>query len=191
MVIKHRSQIQWLTLVSLFTALITVGAYLRIPTPFIPITFQVFFVLLAGLLLGPKYGAYSGILYMLLGLMGVPVFTEGGGFGYIFKPSFGYIIGFVFGAYVTGKASQEKERKEGLNFTKLFLAVLLGIATIYIFGITYFIFISKMILNLPLSISAILMYGFITVIPGDLITGALAATLAKRLRPVLKRAQGG
>lgn len=175
----------YITLVPLFTALITVGAYIRIPTPFIPITFQVFFVILSGLLLGPKMGVYSALVYLLLGLFGIPVFTEGGGFSYIFKPTFGYIIGFVFGSLVTGILSSKIKDKYP-SFKRMIFAFILGVLTIYLFGVSYFLFVAKAVLNLPLTASGILTYGFLMVIPGDLITGVIAVLIAKRLNPILK-----
>ncbi len=84
-----------MVLCAMFAALIAVGAFIRIPIPYVPFTLQLFFTTLAGLLLGPKLGAASSLVYMITGLIGIPIFTEGGGPGYIFKPSFGYIIGFV------------------------------------------------------------------------------------------------
>ena len=73
----------------LFTALIAVGAFIKIPVPVVPFTLQYLFTMMAGLLLGPKLGALSVTFYMLLGLAGLPIFSEGGGIWYIFKPSFG------------------------------------------------------------------------------------------------------
>ena len=64
---------------SLFTALIAVGAFIKIPIPVVPFTLQFFFTTLAGLLLGSKMGAVSVIAYMVLGLVGLPIFSEGGG----------------------------------------------------------------------------------------------------------------
>ena len=77
---------------SLFTALIAVGAFIKIPIPVVPFTLQFLFTTLAGLLLGSKMGAVSVIAYMVLGLVGLPIFSEGGGIWYVFKPSFGYIM---------------------------------------------------------------------------------------------------
>lgn len=87
---------------ALFTALIAIGTFIKIPIPYIPITFQVMFVLLAGMLLGPRLGALSVALYVTIGLVGLPVFTQGGGFGYVLQPTFGYLIAFIFAAYLTG-----------------------------------------------------------------------------------------
>ncbi len=183
--------IQGITLIPLFTALITVGAYVRIPTPLVPITFQVFFVVLAGLLLGPRWGAYSALLYLLLGLFGVPVFTEGGGFGYIFRPTFGYIIGFCFGAYATGRIAWSGQSNHKVSFKRLLVAVGIGVLIIYIMGAIYFYVISNYVIHIPIGIGALFLYCFAMVIPGDAITGVLAAILAKRLMPVIRKTREG
>ena len=83
----------------LFTALIAVGAFIKIPIPVVPFTLQYLFTMLAGLLLGSRLGTVSVLSYMLLGLAGLPIFSEGGGLWYVFKPSFGYIIGFAVGTF--------------------------------------------------------------------------------------------
>ena len=90
---KQRITTRNMVLCALFAALIAIGAFIRIPVPYVPITFQGFFVLLAGFLLGPKYGAASMLIYIAVGLVGIPVFTEGGGIMYVLKPTFGYLIG--------------------------------------------------------------------------------------------------
>ena len=100
---KKKVNVQQLVLCGIFTALIAIGAFIRIPVPLIPFTLQLFFVTMAGFLLGARGGAVSAGLYMVLGLMGLPIFTEGGGPTYILKPTFGYIVGFVVTAYVVGK----------------------------------------------------------------------------------------
>ena len=96
-----------LILVSLFAALTAVGAFIRIPIPFVPFTLQYLFCAFAGILLGPKLGALSQIIYVGMGLIGIPVFTEGGGIAYVFKPTFGYLIGFIVAAYVIGKIAEK------------------------------------------------------------------------------------
>ncbi len=93
-----------ITLVALFTALTAIGAFISIPLGPVPITLQSFFVILSGILLGPKLGALSQVLYIFLGLIGIPIFSGfSGGLQHILKPSFGFIIGFVFAAYIAGK----------------------------------------------------------------------------------------
>lgn len=87
---------------ALFTALIAVGAFIKVPVPVVPFTLQFLFTMLAGLIMGGRLGAISVGLYAVLGLVGLPIFAEGGGIWYVLKPSFGYIIGFALGSLVTG-----------------------------------------------------------------------------------------
>ena len=93
---------QWnirdLTLGGLFTALIGVGAFLKITIPVQPVpmhfTLQFFFVLLAALLLGSKRAFASVLTYLVIGLCGIPVFATGGGPAYLLKPTFGFVTVF-------------------------------------------------------------------------------------------------
>lgn len=78
---------------ALFAALTAVGAFLRIPMGYSSVTLQYLFTAMAGLLLGRKWGALSQAVYVLLGLVGLPIFTMGGGFGYVFQPTFGFLLG--------------------------------------------------------------------------------------------------
>ena len=71
----------------------------KIPVPVVPFTLQLLFTMTAGLLLGGKLVAASVGAYILIGLLGLPVFAEGGGPAYILKPSFGYIIGFAAASF--------------------------------------------------------------------------------------------
>ena len=107
-------------LVALFAALTAAGAFIKIPIPYVPFTLQFLFCALAGILLGAKLGGLSQISYVAMGLIGIPVFTEGGGPAYIFQPTFGYLIGFIMGSYVIGKIT---ETMDLLTFWKALGAV--------------------------------------------------------------------
>ena len=76
-----------MTYCALFTVLIAVGALINVPIPVCPFTLQFFFTTMAGIILGGKKGAISVALYTALGLLGLPVFAEGGGFWYVLFPS--------------------------------------------------------------------------------------------------------
>ena len=95
-----------LILTALFAALTAVGAFLKIPFPLAAITLQFFFTAMAGTLLGKKYGALSQAVYVLLGLVGVPIFALGGGFSYIFQPTFGFLLGLIPAAWVIGSIAK-------------------------------------------------------------------------------------
>ena len=99
----------------LFTALIAVGAFIKISIPVQPFpmnfTLQFFFVLLAGLLLGGKQAFFCVLTYLAVGLAGVPVFAAGGGPAYLLRPTFGFLLGFAAAAWVTGTVySRFKDR---------------------------------------------------------------------------------
>lgn len=173
-----------MTLVSLFTALMVVGAFVRIPLPGLPVTLQPFFCAFAGMLLGSRLGLTSQLLYMLMGLVGIPVFTKGGGIGYIFEPSFGYILGFAAGAYVIGKLSETAGR---ITMGSSLRAVLIGLAVIYAIGVPYTYLILKFYLHTPgvALVSAAIAPYFIK----DLILFILIAVTAKKVVPLVRRSQ--
>ena len=100
---KPHLRMRELAYCALFSALIAAGAFLKVPVPALPFTLQFLFTNLAGILLGAKLGALSVLVYLLLALVGLPIFANGGGFGYVLMPSFGYLIGFLFGTWVAGR----------------------------------------------------------------------------------------
>ena len=161
----------------LFTALIAVGAFIKIPIPVVPFTLQYLFTMLAGLLLGSRLGTVSVLSYMLLGLAGLPIFSEGGGLWYVFKPSFGYIIGFAVAAYVNGKIANAKTHP---SYRRLLGANFLGLFIVYSFGMIY--------LNSPIGVGALFLYCFVLAVPGDIVLCIVAAIIGKRMIPLI---QGG
>lgn len=173
-----------LVLCALFVALIAIGAFIKIPIPVVPFTLQFLFTMLAGLLLGPELGFISVITYIIIGLIGLPIFSEGGGIAYIFKPSFGYIIGFAFGAYVTGKIAHEGNRP---SIKKLLIANFSGLFIVYSFGMIYYYLISNFYLNSPIGVWTLILYCFILAVPGDILLCFIGAFLGKRLIPILKK----
>lgn len=179
-----RSSALKITLCGLFTALIAAGAFIKIPIPNLPFTLQDMFVLLGGLLLGPALGGMSAFIYMIIGLAGIPVFTQGGGIGYVLRPSFGYIIGFVIGAFVSGIVSRRV--REGSYFGQ-FLAALSGLAVIYAVGIPYFWAVSTFYLGKTIALWPLLGMCLFTTLPGDIALCFLAAYISKALRPAIKR----
>lgn len=166
----------------LFTALIAVGAFIKIPIPVVPFTLQYLFTMLAGLLLGSRLGTLSVLSYMLLGLAGLPIFSEGGGIWYVFKPSFGYIIGFAVGTFVTGWIAEQMEKK---TITRYLIANLAGLFCVYAIGMTYYYIICNFVIDTPIAVGPLFLYCFVLAVPGDIALSILGAVVAKRVRPVL------
>ncbi len=172
-----------LVLCAMFTALSIIGAFLRIPVPYVPITMQLTFTTLAGLLLGAKRGTISVMAYIILGLAGLPIFTQGGGIGYVFQPTFGYIIGFMFGAFAAGIIVGNGNN---VSYKRYLVGSFMSLLICYTFGTVYFYIIMNLYLDKNIGISTILLSCFLTVIPGDIIMSFLSAWLAKKLRPHIK-----
>lgn len=182
---KNGFTTQQIVFIALFSALITIGAYMRIPIPYIPLTMQPMFALLSGLLLGPRLGAISVAIYVIAGLCGAPVFTGGGGPSYIFHTTFGYLLGFIAGAYSAGKIAHA-----GNNFPKykrLLCASFVNMFIVYSVGLIYFHMITSVYMQAPLSLKALLTYGFAITAPSDVIICFIGALIARRLIPELER----
>lgn len=171
-------------LVALFAALSAIGAFIQIPIPNVPITLQFFFIALAGILLGSKLGMLSQLVYVAIGLVGVPVFTKGGGPGYIFQPTFGYLIGFVLCPFVIGKII---EKLKNTNVLTLSIATLSGLAVIYLVGLPYLYMILNLYLGKGMSVSAVLKAGLFISLPGDLIKSIIVVVLSTSILPILKK----
>ena len=170
--------------VSLFAALTAVGAFIKIPIPYIPFTLQIVPVYLAGALLGPRIGMLSQLVYISIGLIGVPVFAEGGGIGYIFKPTFGYLLGYMAGAFTNGYLIQKLQLH---RLYSIFLANMSTLFIVYLFGCAWLYVAMKWFIEKPLSIHDTLLYGMILPVPGDLLLCVLCSVLIYRLRPQLQR----
>ncbi|KYC45583.1 MAG: BioY family protein [Candidatus Methanofastidiosum methylothiophilum] len=165
-----------LSFVALFAALTAVGGFISIPFYPVPLTLQVFFVLLSGALLGKKLGALSQIVYLGLGAIGAPVFHNfTGGIGILLGPTGGFLFGFIPGAYVAG-LFYEKFHNNKLHFSGL----LLSIVPIYTLGILWLSFITGM----PLE-KAVLVGG-IPFIPGDFVKSIIVFLVEKKVKNYLK-----
>lgn len=183
---KPRINTRDMILCALFTALIAIGTFIRIPIPYIPITLQVMFVMLAAMLLGSKLGALSVLIYIAIGLAGIPVFTQGGGISYVLQPTFGYLVGFAVGAFLTGRITEKMQTPTVL---RLWLAQLAGISVLYAIGMTYFFFMSNFYSNNPVTVGALFINSFLTTLPKDLLLSLLGAWLVTKLLPVLRRSR--
>ncbi len=168
-----------MVLVALFAVLTALGAFLRIPLPFVPFTLQSFFCALGGILLGARLGACAQILYMGMGLVGLPVFAGGGGIQSLLHPTFGYVVGFVLAAWVIGYLG---ERRNGpLTFWRVAGATLTGFLVLYLVGVPWLWAVYSWYLHDPKPVSWVVIYGFLVFLGGDLAKTALVALVACRL----------
>lgn len=164
--------------VMFFVILTSLGAFVRIPLPFtpVPITLQTFFVSLSGAALGSVLGPVSQMSYVLLGLSGLPIFSNAGsGLSYLFGPTGGYILGFIFSSLFIAQYI-----KYSRNFFTTLLIFCLGDLILLSCGVIWL----KVILGY--SLPRTLLIGFLPFIPGDLIKVSVAATVYLRVKNRLK-----
>ena len=156
---------------ALFTGLIIVGTFIRIPLPPVPITLQTLFVILISLLGGLKIGFSSFSVYLLLGAIGLPIFSTGGGLGALIGPTGGYIFGMLLSTIVAGTFSNlSRYRDNKLLF--FIIGGLLATFSIYLIGIPWL----KISSNLEWSVA--LKVGVLPFIVGDIVKLIVAISLS-------------
>ncbi len=174
-------KVRTLAYTALFAALTAVGAFIRIPLGVSSITLQFLFTAMAGIMLGAKYGALSQIVYVSLGLIGIPIFTLGGGFGYVLQPTFGFLLGLIPAAWLIGKLAEKRT-----SVWQLALSCVAGLAALYIVGLPYMALILNVYIGKGMNTSAILWAGMIPFLPGDM----LKIVICSLLCPILRRRLG-
>jgi len=153
-------------LVLSFSIITGLAAKLKIEIGAVPITMQTLVVLLSGALLGSKRGALSQVTYLFFGLAGIPWFARGGGMAYLLSPTFGYIIGFVFAAFLVGWLCEKGfDRK----IKTAMISMLIGNLLLYIPGLLW--------LARFVEFEKVLAIGLYPFIPGDLMKILLAGLI--------------
>jgi len=171
-------QLKMTVYASLFAALTAVGAYISIPIGPVPIVLQNMFVLIAGLLLGSRWGLASIAVYLLAGTFGLPVFAGGtGGIGHIAGPTGGYLIGFLPAVFLTGIISEKTPGRIRFDV----LAMVSGSLMVYLFGVAWLKTVTGMSLGKTMAVG---MYPFLI---GDTLKIAAAVSVVKIIRPVMEK----
>lgn len=173
-----------LILAGLFAALTAIGAFIHIPLGLIAITLQTFFTVMAGILLGPKWGALSQAAYVVLGLAGLPIFLLGGGPSYVFQPSFGFLLALIPCAWITGLLAGG-----GHSPARIVLACLAGECVLYLVGVPYMYVICNAYLGQEMAVETAVRTGMLLYLPGDAVKTAAAALLAPTVSRSLARAR--
>ncbi len=163
-----------ITRIALFAALhVSAALVLRFGgeavVPFSAVPFMVF---LSAFVLGGKGGAMSLLVYIVLGLLGVPVFARPpfGGLTYVLQPTFGFLLGFVLSALVAGSVGLRTPLRR-------LLAVVLGVLTLYSVGLSYFYVIMHYYLGRPITFLWVFQVAAAPFILLDLLKASLAVSL--------------
>lgn len=180
---KKKISIKEISLIAMMAAVITVCSWLSLPVMTIPVTLQTFAVFLTLLILGGKNGTLSILVYILLGLVGVPVFSGfKAGPTALFGVTGGYIIGFLLTGIIFFLITKFVSEKLVVKI----ISLVIGLIVCYAFGTAWFIYVYNTGETQIGLISALSMCVFPFIIP-DLLKLALATALYKLLDPVLKK----
>ena len=176
---KKQTDVREMALIALMAAVTCILGPLSIPIGVVPISLTNFAVYLAIYVLGCRRGTISYIVYLLIGLVGLPVFSSfSSGVGKLFGPTGGYLIGFIFMALICGLFIEKWEKKIYMHF----IGMVLGTAVCYVFGTAWLAFTAHM------GFGAALAAGVIPFIPGDLVKIIIAMIAGPIIRKQLKRA---
>ncbi len=168
--------------IAMFAAIIAICAQIRLQIGPVPFTLQTLGVFLSSGLLGARRGTISVLVYILLGIVGLPVFNGfSGGFGVLFGVTGGYIIGFIFTAVVVGLASDFFKKKIGA----LIVGMVIGDLLCYAFGTAWFIFVMNNQGN-PTGIAAALSNCVIPFLIPDAAKITVSVILINRLNKIVK-----
>lgn len=172
-----------LTLIPLFSALIAVGAFIKVPIGIVPVSAQFVFCALAGILLGARKGFMAVGLYLLIGLSGIPVFTGGGGPQYVFYPTFGYLVGMLFGTTLIGYLTQ---KFGGGKILPVFLFCLLGLTVVYTLGVIWLFLIKNSFMAASnLSLNDAIVKGALIFLIGDSLWCGVASVIGTRINRIM------
>jgi len=180
----YKSKTKKLVLSGIFTALTAIGAFIKVPINPVPINLQTFFVLLAGNVLGAYYGSLSQLAYLVIGLIGLPVFAQGGGPMYILKPTFGYLAAFPIAAGIVGFLMEQIKSKPYLGFgdTNIILLMmvnLIGVIIILTFGVAYLYVNLNYIVGESILFTEAISIGALLFLPGEIIKIILISVVGK------------
>lgn len=172
------ASLKGMTYAAMFGALTALGAYIMLPIPPVPITLQTLFLNLAAALLGGALGAWSQVVYIFLGVIGLPVFSGGkAGLGVLIGPTGGYLLGFIPAAWITGRLIAWKVRP---GFGWLVFAMTVGMIIIDGIGVMQLAAVAK------LSLTKALAVGVVPFLVGDVLKIIAAAGICLKVRDHLK-----
>lgn len=168
-----------MALVSMFAALACIpGLLLKFGVEgAVPFSLLPFVALLSGVLLGARLGALSMVVYLAIGLAGVPVFAVPpyGGLAYLVKPTAGFLFGFIGAAYMTGKVVEKIGKNNLLTFIPACVA---GLAVLYLIGLPYMYGVLNYYVGKAMDVATVLKLAFLPFVGMDLVKAVVAALIA-------------
>lgn len=185
------------------------GLYIKINIPPVPFSTLTLFCMLSAMLLGKYLAPLSVIIYIAMGLAGLPIFAKGlGGPMYVLQPSFGYLIGFIISSFVVGLLTEKNKDKSDIlkerlenetsKFKKILLRVkyspitkrlcscIIGLLIVYFVGVLYFVLIQTYYFGSGVDLGKVIVSFVLIFIPSDLMWCILASVIAGKILKALR-----
>lgn len=176
-----------LATIAVFVALIAVGAFIKVPIGIVPVSLQCAFCILCALTLGPWDSLAAVAVYIAMGLIGIPVFTAGGGFSYVLQPTFGYIAGYLLALPIGGIIARGLRSDAPIRLWRLLLGAFAALAIVYTFGVMYMFLMLNYYVGSEMAIGKAWLTGCAVFLPTDITWCVVGALIARRLAPILDR----
>ena len=177
----HRLDARSITSVGLAVALLVIGSAIALPIGPVPISLQSLVVLTIGITMGKRLGVMAVTVYVIAGLVGLPVFAGlKGGPQYIFSPTFGFIMAFILAAYIVGSAYESSSNFR--RYTSLVIATLL----IYVIGAGYFYVVQSVHLGNNIPFTKVLQLTVLPFVLGDVIKLHVAFCVGGKLKSIIE-----
>jgi biotin transport system substrate-specific component len=178
---------------ALFVALMVVGAKINIVLPIgtgVTVSLQIMFAVITGLLIGPRNGLISLVVYLLLGLIGLPVYAHGGGLAYLLRPTYGFLLGFASAAWLSGILLKSFRKK---NFAAYLISGEIGMLSYYVLGLLYFALLSNVLLQdaQPIGLKELFTVWFFSTVWIDAIIAGVGSLVAYKVAPALNNIREG
>lgn len=171
-------------LAGLFAALLALSSQVAIPIGPVPHTLQIFFVLMAGVVLGSRLGFVSVLVWVLLGAFGLPVFAQGkAGLAVLAGPTGGFLFGFMTAAFLVGWLAENSRLTTG----RITIYMLTGLLAAYIIGVGGFMASFKYFLHKPMTLKTAVSVAVAPFLPFDIVKTLMAAYIGTRVRQALIR----
>ena len=173
--------------IAIFLALIIVGAFVKFPIGIVPVSMQFAFCMFASLMLGGTDSLICVAIYIAMGLVGIPVFSAGGGIFYVLQPTFGYILGFLIGAPISGYIARGFKNNAPISVWRMLLGAFSALAIVYAVGVFYMYLMLNFYVGTAMSMSKAWLAGCAVFLPTDVswcVIGSLVASaVLKRYAP--------
>lgn len=174
-----------LVLIAVFVALIAVGAFIKFPIGIVPVSMQCAVCIFCALMLGAKDATVAVVIYISMGLVGIPVFTAGGGFAYVLQPTFGYLLGYIFALPVGAIIARGLRNTSRPKFWRLLLGAFTAMAIVYIFGVTYMYLMLNFYMGKAMEFSKAWLTGAAVFLPTDTAWCVVGALVSYRIVPLV------